>query len=192
MTTNQTTQLHIKSRKKVDALNYSAIKYNDVADGPGIRISLFVSGCTNHCEGCFNKDTWSFDNGEPFTNKTIDEILDNLQLVRYTGITILGGEPFELQNQPVVLDFMKKVKARFPEKTIWMYSGFTYDKDLAPGGKRYIDGTTDQILSLADVLVDGKFVLALKNICLKFRGSENQRVIDLKKSTYNNIVLFFE
>jgi anaerobic ribonucleoside-triphosphate reductase activating protein len=192
MTTSQTTQLRIKSRKKVDALNYSAIKYNDVADGPGIRISLFVSGCTNHCEGCFNKDTWSFDHGEPFTDKIINEILDNLQLVRYTGITILGGEPFELQNQPAVLDFMKKVKARFPEKTIWMYSGFTYDKDLAPGGKRYIDGTTDQILSLADVLVDGKFVLALKNICLKFRGSENQRVIDLKKSTYDNVVLLFE
>lgn len=173
-------------------MNYSAIKYNDVADGPGIRISLFVSGCTNHCEGCFNKDTWSFDHGEPFTDKTIDEILDNLQLVRYTGITILGGEPFELQNQPTVLDFMKKVKAKFPEKTIWMYSGFTYDKDLAPGGKRYIDGTTDQILSIADVLVDGRFVLALKNICLKFRGSENQRVIDLKKSTYGNVVLFFD
>lgn len=173
-------------------MNYSAIKYNDVANGIGLRVSLFVSGCTNHCPGCFNTETWDFNYGKPFDETTKQEILENLKLPRYRGLTILGGEPFELQNQESVLDMIKSVKNMDVTRDIWLYTGFTYDKDLAPGGKRYIPDITDEILSLSDVLVDGRFVLALKNISLRFRGSSNQRVIDLKQSSYDNIIPLYK
>lgn len=169
---------------------YSWIKYNDTANGPGVRISLFVSGCTNRCKGCFNKETWDFKNGKPFTKETEDKILTEMALPRYSGITVLGGEPFELENQPAVLEFLQRFKTEFPNKTIWMFSGFTYDKDLAPFGKRYVAGQTDKLLDLADVLVDGRFDENLKDISLSYRGSSNQRLIDLKKSTYENIILY--
>lgn len=167
---------------------YSWIKYNDTANGPGIRISLFVSGCTNHCKGCFNKETWNFKNGQPFDETIENEILTQMALPRYSGITVLGGEPFELENQPSVLNFLEKLKNNFPKKNIWMFSGFLYDKDLAPGGKRYIENVTNKLLQIADVLVDGKFDEDLYDISLAYRGSSNQRLIDLKKSTYKNVI----
>ena len=168
---------------------YSAIKYNDIANGPGIRVSLFVSGCTNRCPGCFNKNTWAFDNGFVFTEETENEIIENLSKARYKGITILGGEPFELQNQPSVLHLIQKIRNDLPEKDIWLYTGFTYEKDLAPGGKRYIPDVTNKILELSDVLVDGRFILEQKDISLTFRGSANQRILDLHASTCDNIVM---
>lgn len=169
-------------------MHYANIKLNDIANGPGIRLSLFVSGCTNHCEGCFNKETWDFNFGNEYTEETKDFILENLNEKRYQGLTILGGEPFELQNQPVVLDLIKAVKEKFPEKDIWMYTGFTYDKDLCPGGKRYIKDITSEILKNIDTLVDGKFEKDKYSIMLLFRGSSNQRLIDTKKSTYDNVI----
>lgn len=171
-------------------MNYSTIKYNDIANGPGIRISLFVSGCTNHCDGCFNKETWSFEYGNKFTEDIKNEIIENLGQKRYKGITILGGEPFELQNQPTVLSLIKEVRNKYPNKDIWIYSGFVYEKDLISNGKRYIDGITNEILSNADILVDGKFDKNLYDISLKFRGSSNQRIINLQKSTPENIVMW--
>lgn len=171
-------------------MNYSWIKYNDTANGPGVRISLFVSGCRNHCEGCFNKDTWNFNHGQLYTTDVLDEILKNAALPRYSGLTILGGEPFEPENQPEVLHTVKAFKELYPDKTIWMFSGYLYDKNLAPGGDRYLEGITNEILSRADVLCDGRFVKELYDISLLFRGSSNQRLIDLKKSTRDNIVLY--
>lgn len=169
-------------------MNYIAIKYNDVANGPGVRISLFVSGCTNHCKDCFNKETWDFNYGNKYDWNTEMDIIDNLLLPRYRGLTILGGEPMEIQNQQCVLSLIEHVKHIMPNKDVWIYTGFQYE-DLQPGGKRYIDVVTNRILSLADVLVDGKFETDLYDISLKFRGSSNQRIIDLKKSTPDNIVL---
>ena len=171
-------------------MNYSWIKYNDTANGPGMRISLFVSGCRNHCEGCFNKETWDFNHGQPFTDDTLNEILENSALPRYNGLTILGGEPFEPENQPEVLRIIRAYKQRFPNNNIWLFSGYLYDNNLKPGGNRYIEGVTNEILSLADVLCDGKFMQELYDITLLFRGSSNQRIIDLKHSTYENIVFY--
>ena len=169
-------------------MNYSSIKYNDIANGPGVRISLFVSGCTNQCEGCFNKVTWDFNSGQPFTAETEDEIIKNIADKRYQGITLLGGEPFEIQNQKGLVTFIKRLKDLYPDKNVWAYTGFLYDKDLGPNGKRYCE-VTEELLSYIDVLVDGKFDKSKYDISLIFRGSYNQRIIDLKKSTYDNIVL---
>lgn len=171
-------------------MNFADIKLNDIANGPGVRVSLFVSGCTNHCDGCFNKDTWDFHYGKPFTEEDKDFIINNLAQPRYKGITILGGEPFELQNQPEVLELIKQIRKELPNKTIWVYTGFTFDKDLCPGGKRYMENITPQILQNIDVLVDGKFDKTKYSIELLFRGSSNQRLIDMKTSNYDNIILF--
>jgi anaerobic ribonucleoside-triphosphate reductase activating protein len=173
-------------------MHYSGIKYNDISNGPGVRVSLFVSGCTNHCNGCFNTVTWDFNYGNLYTEKIEHEIIENLKLPRYTGITILGGEPFEIENQPTVNALVKHVRQELPDKSVWLYTGFTYDTDLAPGGKRYIPGVTEELLSNTDVLVDGKFDIDLKDISLVFRGSSNQRIIDLKSSSYDNIVPYFK
>lgn len=170
-------------------LHYANIKTNDIANGPGIRLSLFVSGCTNHCKDCFNKETWDFNFGTEYTAETEQFILSELSKERYDGITILGGEPFEKENQPTVLNLIQKIRKILPTRTIWIYTGFTYEKDLNPGGKRYIPGTTDQILSTIDVLVDGRFEKDLYSIMLVFRGSSNQRIIDMKKSNYDNIII---
>ncbi len=153
----------------------------DVANGPGMRVSLFVSGCTNHCEGCFQPQTWAFDYGYPYDKAMEDDIIGELKEPYYKGLTILGGEPFEPSNQEVLVDLIRRVREEAPGKDIWMYTGFLFDQDLVPGGKRYTE-VTDEILDSIDVLVDGRFVLAQKNIMLRFRGSENQRVIDMKKS----------
>ncbi len=153
----------------------------DCANGPGIRLSVFVSGCTNRCKGCFQPQTWAFDFGREYTGAMRDSIIDELKKPFYQGITILGGEPFEFENQPEVAKLTEKIRAEVPDRDIWLYTGFTYDRDLAVGGKRYGE-YTERILCNADVVVDGKFVEELKDIRLEFRGSSNQRIIDLKKS----------
>lgn len=160
---------------------YGQIIKADTANGIGIRLSLFVSGCTNKCKGCFNPDTWNFKFGQKYTEEVEQSLIDELKLPYYDGITILGGEPFEIDNQKEVLSLIKRIKKELPNKTIWMYSGFTYDKDLTPGGCRYTP-ETDEILDNIDILVDGPFVLSLLDITLKFKGSSNQRIIDMKKT----------
>ncbi len=163
-------------------MNYCALKKSDVANGPGMRITLFVSGCTNHCPGCFQPETWEFDYGAPFTEEVENHILDLLKPSYISGLTLLGGDPFEPSNQRALLPFLKRVKAQDPKKTIWAYSGFTLDKELLVDGSHPRCEVTDEMLSLIDVLVDGRFVESKKNVTLKFRGSENQRLIDMNKT----------
>lgn len=160
---------------------YGNIKKYDIADGLGVRVSLFCSGCTNHCEGCFQKETWDFRYGKLYTEDTEQEILDALNHPYIQGLTLLGGEPFEPENQRVLVTLLRKVRAEYPDKDIWSYTGFVYDKDLLSGGRKHTE-VTDEMLSLLDVLVDGPFVLSRKDISLKFRGSSNQRVLDMKKT----------
>ena len=159
-------------------MNYANIKYIDTADGPGVRVSLFVSGCEIHCEGCFNKIAWDFDYGKPFTEIEENEILEACNKDYISGLTILGGEPFSPQNQVVLVNLIKKFKERFPEKNIWMYTGYVLDKDLLPGQRKHVEGVTELILDSIDALVDGPFILAERNLSLKFRGSNNQRLLD--------------
>lgn len=163
---------------------YGAIKKNDVADGPGVRVTLFVSGCTHHCEGCFQPETWNFEYGEVYTHQTEEEILEALKPGYVQGLTLLGGEPFEPVNQRELVGLLRKVKEVYPTKNIWAFSGYLYD-ELAG----WVEGTgrarcevTDEMLSMIDVLVDGEFELAKRNLMLKFRGSENQRLIDVRKT----------
>lgn len=151
----------------------------DCANGEGMRVSVFVSGCTNHCKGCFQPETWEFDYGKLYDKEMEDLIIKELSHSYYHGITILGGEPFEPTNQRELIGLIRRVKKECPDKTIWMYTGFTYDRDLVEGGCRYTD-VTDEILDSLDILVDGRYVEELKNIGLNFRGSENQRIIDMK------------
>lgn len=170
-------------------MNFGNIKKFDIANGEGVRTSLFVSGCKNHCVNCFNKETWNFDYGNPFTEETLKELLDSIDHPFIKGLTILGGEPFEIENQEEVCHIVLEFKKRFPDKTLWMYSGYLFDKDLLPeDGKRHTKYTYD-ILQNVDVLVDGRFVEALKNLALKFRGSENQRIILVKESIKENKVI---
>ena len=173
-------------------MNYGKIKPFDIADGPGVRVSLFVSGCRHHCKGCFQPETWNFDYGEEFTEETLNTIIDLLSDPLKQGLTVLGGEPFEPENQKVVVEILEKVRETYPEKNIWCYSGYLFDSDMQKGGKIYTE-YTDRMLDCIDVLVDGEFVEELKKITLKFRGSSNQRVIDVKKSRKENkVVLFLE
>lgn len=161
-------------------MNYGVLKPFDIADGPGVRVSLFVSGCRNECEGCFNRQTWDFDYGEPFTKETEQKILDDLKPYYINGFTLLGGEPFEPENQAVLAGFLEEIRETYPDKDIWCYTGYTYEKDLRPGGRKYTRWT-DTMLDAIDVLVDGRFVQALKDISLQYRGSSNQRILDLRK-----------
>lgn len=162
-------------------MNVGQIILADSANGEGIRLSLFVSGCTNYCKGCFQPQTWDFNFGEPYTIEMENDIIEELGKSYYDGITILGGEPFEIENQRGILPLIRRIKKELPHKTIWVYTGFTYDLDLKEGGCRYIE-CTDEILDNIDILVDGKFIEELKNITLRFKGSENQRIIDMKKT----------
>jgi anaerobic ribonucleoside-triphosphate reductase activating protein len=163
-------------------MNYGKINKADIANGSGVRVSLFVSGCRNHCKGCFNEATWDFNYGTPFTSKEEDEIIEALKPSYIDGLTILGGEPFEPENQERLAPFIKKVRALYPNKTIWMYSGYLFDKEMIPqNGKVHTPYTMD-ILNNIDILVDGRFVCELLNLALKFRGSENQRIILVKES----------
>lgn len=162
-------------------MNYGEIKTCDIANGEGVRVTLFVSGCTHHCPGCFNQDTWDFGYGERYTEETEEKLLKALEPAYINGLTLLGGEPFEPSNQEALTGLLEKVRERFPEKDIWCYTGYVMDRDLL-GESRARCEYTDRMLSLIDVLVDGPFVEALKDIRLDFRGSSNQRIIDVKKS----------
>ncbi len=157
---------------------YGEIKNCDIANGEGVRVTLFVSGCTNRCERCFQPQTWAFDYGQPFTRETEEHILSLLSPGYINGLTLLGGEPFEPENQRALLPFVRRVRAAFPGKNIWAFSGFTYEELLRRGSHPHCEAT-GELLSLIDVLVDGRFVEALKDISLRFRGSSNQRLIDL-------------
>lgn len=161
-------------------MNYATIKPTDVANGPGVRVSLFVSGCTHHCEDCFNEVAWDFDYGEPFTREVQEELLMLLGKSYISGLSLLGGEPLEPVNQEGLLPFLKMVKERMPEKTVWCYSGYTFEYIL--GTMMAENQTCREILNLLDVLVDGRFVAELKNLNLRFRGSENQRLLDVQRS----------
>ena len=172
-------------------MNYAAIKNNDIANGPGVRVSLFVSGCTHRCPGCFNAETWDFEYGQPFTQQTIDDIVSMLEPQHIKGLTILGGEPFEPQNQPAVVELLRQVKNRYPNKSIWAFSGYLYDEDILSGrlGDWQI---TKEFLSYLDVLVDGPFVQDQKDLTLRFRGSSNQRLIDVQTSLKSGKVTLWE
>lgn len=162
-------------------MNYAAIKNCDIANGPGVRVSLFVSGCTHHCKGCFNEVAWDFQYGQLFTQETINEILKMLEPPHISGITLLGGEPFEPENQPAILELLRQIKAKMPKKTIWAFSGYLFEKDILAGrlGPKEV---TEEFISYLDVLVDGPFVLEKKDLMLRFRGSSNQRLIDVPAS----------
>ncbi len=168
-------------------MNYSAIKYNDVANGEGVRTSLFVSGCTHHCPGCFNKIAWPFDAGEPFTAEVEERIFKSLEPTWVSGLSLLGGEPMEKVNQTALLPFLREYKRRFPEKTLWIWTGYILESDLMDPKGRARCEATDEILHMADVIVDGPFVEAKKDIALRFRGSSNQRLIHLKSGRITSI-----
>lgn len=172
-------------------MNYATIKNNDIANGPGVRVSLFVSGCTHRCPGCFNEVAWDFDYGQPFTQETVDQILQMLAPAHIKGLTLLGGEPFEPQNQPAILDLLRQVKAKYPGKTIWAYSGYLFDRDILAGrlGPREI---TEEYIRYLDVLVDGPFVQSRKNLSLRFRGSDNQRLIDVPQSLKTGEIVLWQ
>ncbi|MCR5253555.1 MAG: anaerobic ribonucleoside-triphosphate reductase activating protein [Treponema sp.] len=161
-------------------MNYGAIKKFDVADGEGVRVSLFVSGCRNACKGCFQPETWNFHFGEQFTQDTEKEILDALSPEYIAGFSLLGGEPFEEENQEVLAPFLEKIKQTYPSKNIWCWTGYIYDKDLQPAQRKYTK-FTDRMLNCIDVLVDGPFIEEQRNLMLEFRGSENQRILRLKE-----------
>lgn len=172
-------------------MHYATIKNCDIANGPGVRVSLFVSGCTHKCKGCFNEVAWDFNYGQPFTQQTIDDILQMLKPPHIKGLTLLGGEPFEPQNQPAIVDLLRQVKAKYPEKSIWAFSGYLFDRDILPG--RLGDpSVTREYLSYLDVLVDGPFIEAKKNLSLRFRGSENQRLINVPASLQKGEVVLWE
>ena len=162
-------------------MNYAAIKKNDIANGPGVRVSLFVSGCRHHCRGCFNREAWDFSYGQLFTQGTIEELLSALAPSYVAGLSLLGGEPLEPENQAPLLSLARQFKARFPEKTLWCYTGFSFEADLLPlsvGGPEILR----ELLSYIDVLVDGRFMEEKKDLSLIFRGSSNQNIIDMPKS----------
>ena len=163
-------------------MNYCEIKKCDIANGIGVRTTLFVSGCTNHCEECFQPQTWDFHYGKPFTEAVEDEIIASCKPFYVNGLTLLGGEPFEPSNQRALVPFLHRFRAECPGKTVWAFSGFTLDRELLVDGSHPRCEVTDEMLSLIDVLVDGRFVRSLKDISLRFRGSSNQRVIDLNRT----------
>lgn len=173
-------------------MHYAEIKNVDIANGPGVRISLFVSGCPHHCKGCFNEITWDFTYGKPYTQDTINHILDLLKPNYIKGITFLGGEPMAPVNQGEVLNTMRQIKEHYPDKDIWLYTGYLFDTDIM---EKMVDTLphTKEILSYIDVLVDGPFIEEQKNLNLQFKGSENQRIIDMKKTlAEGNIILWNE
>ena len=173
-------------------MNYCNIKFCDIANGEGVRTTLFVSGCTNHCEECFQPETWDFHYGDPFTDEVANRVIDSLKPSYVNGLTLLGGEPFEPSNQRVLLPFLQRVRRDCPDKNIWCFTGFTLDAELLRDGSYPRCEVTDQMLSLIDVLVDGRFVRSLKDISLKFRGSSNQRIIDLKKTMEQGSIVLWE
>lgn len=172
-------------------MHYGEIKPCDIANGVGVRVSLFVSGCTNQCKNCFQPETWDFSYGEEFTAETENEIIAMLDKSYISGLTVLGGEPFEPQNQRSLLPFIKRVRDTLPDKTVWAYSGFTIEEMLTEGSRPSCE-VTRELLGLIDVLVDGRFVEEEKDITLKFRGSRNQRLIDVKRTLNTGEVVLWE
>ena len=171
-------------------MNYATIKNCDIANGPGVRISLFVSGCTHHCKGCFNEVAWDFDYGEPFTQQTVQTILDMMKPGYIKGLTLLGGEPFEPQNQGPIVELLRQVKKTYPQKSIWAFSGYLYEKITSHTLGDW--AVTQEFLSYLDVLVDGPFVEEKKNLALRFRGSENQRLIDMPATLAAGKIVLWE
>ena len=170
---------------------YGEIKNCDIANGVGVRVTLFVSGCTNHCKNCFQPQTWDFCFGEEFTEEVEERILKMLAPDYIDGLTVLGGEPMEPKNQDAVYEFIIKVKERFPNKTVWVFSGFTYEELLDENAYPHTD-VTEKILDIIDVLVDGRFKEELKDITLRFRGSSNQRLIDMKKTRQSGEIVLWD
>lgn len=162
-------------------MNYATIKKHDIANGLGVRVSLFVSGCTHHCKGCFNPETWDFNYGKEFTDEVADEVIKALSPDYIAGLSLLGGEPFEPANQAVLAPFLTRVKELYPTKDVWCYSGYNFESDMLTG-KLGDHAVTDEMLKNIDILVDGEFVESLKDISLRFKGSSNQRIIDVQKS----------
>lgn len=169
-------------------MNYAELKTYDVANGPGIRVSLFVSGCTHHCPDCFNEEAWDFDYGKPFTDEVIDQIIETLSFGAYRGVTFLGGEPLDPRNQKDVLKCAKKIKEAYPDKDIWIFSGYLYEQ--LTGDMKNDD--LDELLSLVDVLVDGPYIKEQRNLMLLFRGSENQRLIDMNATRDKGEIVIWE
>ncbi len=173
-------------------MNYCEIKKCDIANGEGVRTTLFVSGCTNHCEECFQPQTWDFDYGKPFTDEIANEIIESVKPYYINGLTLLGGEPFEPKNQRTLLPFLKKFREKCPDKTIWCFTGFLLDEELLKDGSYPRCEATDEMLSLIDVLVDGRYKKELKDISLKFRGSSNQRIIDMNKTRASGKIVLWD
>lgn len=167
-------------------MNYAQIKAWDIANGPGVRVSLFVSGCTHHCKGCFNEEAWDFDYGEFFGEEATQRLLDMLAPHYIRGITYLGGEPFDPRNQAGLLALTRRIREKYPEKSIWAFTGYVYDRNLPR-----LAGVTDELLSALEVLVDGPFVEEKKNLSLRFRGSENQRLIDMPRTLQSGQVILW-
>lgn len=172
-------------------MNYALIRENDIANGPGVRTSLFVSGCRHHCKGCFNPETWDFNYGQPFTQAEIDLIINASEPSFIDGLTLLGGEPFEPENQDALLDLLIQFKAKLPHKNIWCYSGFNFENDLLPKAQSSLESVKN-MLELIDVLVDGRFIEELKHPALLFRGSSNQHIIDVQASLSQNKQVLLE
>ena len=161
-------------------MKYGNIKLIDSSNGEGVRVSLYVSGCRNHCKGCFNEATWDFDYGEEFTPIQENEIIEACKKSFISGLTILGGEPFEEENQTALLPFIERFKQECPDKNLWMYTGYVLDNDLQEGQRKFVPDVTNKILEQVDVLIDGPFILEQKDLTLPFRGSKNQRLLRLK------------
>ena len=172
-------------------MSYGEIKKTDIANGTGVRVSLFVSGCRHHCKGCFNQVTWEFDYGQKYTKETEQEVLDALAPDYIAGLSLLGGEPFEPENQRELVKLLKKVKEQYPKKNVWVYSGYLLDEDLLKESKTRCE-VTDEMLSYIDVLVDGEFVLDKKDLSLKFRGSANQRIINVPETRRSGSIVLME
>lgn len=172
-------------------MNYAKINKCDIANGNGVRVTLFVSGCTHQCPGCFNREAWDFNYGEEFTEEIENEILEALAPDYIDGLTLLGGEPMEPKNQRVLVPFLRRVREKYPKKSIWCFSGYTLDEELLKESRARCE-VTDEMLSMIDVLVDGEFVEALKDISLRFRGSSNQRLIDLKPTLSSGKIVLWD
>lgn len=172
-------------------MNYANIKWYDVANGPGVRVSLFVSGCRNHCRNCFNPETWDFDYGQPFTEEVEDKILKAMEPDYIKGFTLLGGDPFEPENCAALVPFMKRMRKLYPEKSVWCFTGYDYERDLLTGKKGDAE-TVLKLLRTLDVLVDGRFVEELKDLNLRFRGSSNQRIISVKESLKKDKIVLWD
>lgn len=172
-------------------MNYATIKPVDIANGSGVRVSLFVSGCTHRCKGCFNEEAWDFQFGKPFTQEVQEQLLSSLDHDYIEGLTLLGGEPMEPSNQEALLPFIRAVRERLPQKTIWCFTGYDFEKDIL-GRMMEASSVTRELIPLFDVMVDGKFVAEKRNLSLKFRGSENQRVLNVKKSLEEKQAVWME